>query len=118
MKTSRHYPQRMLTAVAGNRASRAYLTLCAGLIIWVWVDTTLVHQEGASLAGIFPLLVTAPASMLIAVVPEGSVLGYYLVVVAAALVNAGLIGLCVRHLRGGHHPAHPADARAPGLRSS
>ncbi|MCF6526585.1 hypothetical protein HOY81_26490 [Streptomyces sp. JJ36] len=107
-KNSRSRTHRIVQAMTGNWPSRAYLALCAGLLAWVWVDSTFVEHPDASLAGAVPLLVTAPTSIAIALVPDGSAFGYYLVVALAALVNATLIGLALRALRGGDGSSRPA----------
>ena len=88
--------RRVLDAVAGSRASRAYLLVILALLIWVAIDTNLVHQQDASLAAVVPLLATLPWGFAVVLLPDGSPFGYYLVITAAALVNACLLGLVTR----------------------
>lgn len=89
--------RRALTAVFGTRTARVYFLLCCALLSWAVVDAALVDHEDASLAGVVPLLATAPPSLLLSfLVSEGGLIGYALVVLVSAAVNAALIGWCVR----------------------
>ncbi|MEW2632897.1 hypothetical protein AB0903_14890 [Streptomyces sp. NPDC048389] len=44
----------------GNRPARIYLALIAVAAVYVAIDTTFVHHEDASLAGLWLLLLAAP----------------------------------------------------------
>jgi hypothetical protein len=76
-----------------------YLAGCAALLVWALVVTAW-DDSGESMAGVIPLLATAPSSFVLFVLPEG---GAMLIVSFAlgALANATLIGLCSRALRRG-----------------
>ncbi|MGK5446081.1 SCO4225 family membrane protein [Streptomyces radiopugnans] len=94
--------RRVASAVAGTWTARAYLALCGSLLVWVLADAFLVSHEDASMAGVVPLLATAPLSMLFLLAPGEGILTYLSVVVVSALANAALINWCVRALgRGG-----------------
>lgn len=99
--------RRVLTAVAGTWTARAYLVLCGALLVWVLADAALVTHEDASFTGIFPLLATAPLSLLFLLLAPGEgLLVYLLVVVVCAVANAALINWCVRAAgRGGRSAA-------------
>lgn len=79
-----------------------YLAVCAVLMLWALV-VTVTDSTGESMAGVIPALATAPASLLMLVLPDG---GLVIVasVVLGALVNATVIGLCARALRRGNRP--------------
>nr|WP_307792705.1 hypothetical protein [Streptomyces sp. HB132] len=64
---------------------------------------TLGDSSDESMAGVIPLLATAPASLLFLMLPANSVVFFTAVVVGAA-VNAGIIGWCTRALRRGGRP--------------
>ena len=91
--------RRALGAVAGSRASRIYLLVVLALLVWVAVDAAFVHHEDASLAAAVPMLATAPFGFAVALLPESSPVGYFLVIGAAALIDAFLIGLLTRRRR-------------------
>jgi hypothetical protein len=91
--------QRILTAAAGNVWSRVYLGVTLALLIGVWVNSHLVTHADASFAGIFPILFTAPTSLLLLAIPGVEGLGAFLLIVLAAVINATLIGLVVSRLR-------------------
>ncbi|MFP8963060.1 SCO4225 family membrane protein [Streptomyces nanhaiensis] len=94
--------RRAVSAVAGTWTARAYLALCGALLLWVSADAFLVSHEDASMAGVVPVLATAPLSMLLLVAPGEGILTYLSIVVVSALANAALINWCVRALgRGG-----------------
>ncbi|WP_405776171.1 SCO4225 family membrane protein [Streptomyces sp. NBC_00859] len=88
--------------VAGDWVSRGYLMVIAALLVWVWVDTTLVSHPDASFSGVYPILLTAPASLLL-LLPGVSGALAYVVLVAAALVNSTVIALIVRLAFGHRH---------------
>ncbi|MDT0379025.1 hypothetical protein RM572_09605 [Streptomyces sp. DSM 42041] len=92
--------RRALSLVAGNRISQVYLLIVLALLVWVAVDTTLVHQEDASFASVVPMLATLPWGFAVALLPDGSTAGFFAVVVAGALINAALIGLVAGRRRG------------------
>ncbi|MFR9673020.1 SCO4225 family membrane protein [Streptomyces sp. TR06-5] len=91
--------RRPLATATGNRASRLYLLVVLTLLIWAAVDASLVHQQDASFAAIFPVLATAPLGFAVALLPDSSPLGSCMVVACAALVNAWLIGLVAQRRR-------------------
>ncbi|MER5429821.1 hypothetical protein [Streptomyces sp. NPDC002588] len=76
----------------------AYLAVCAALLIWALVVTA-TDDSGESMAGVIPLLATAPASLILLFLPD-----HVTMTVAAiafgALCNAAVIGWCARMLRG------------------
>ncbi|WP_340376482.1 hypothetical protein U5640_16110 [Streptomyces sp. SS7] len=76
----------------------AYLAVCAALLIWALAVTAL-DDSGESMAGVIPLLATAPASLVLLVLPD-HVSMIVLAIVCGALVNATVIGWCSRALRG------------------
>ncbi|MEU1517368.1 hypothetical protein ABZ490_35335 [Streptomyces sp. NPDC005811] len=75
----------------------AYLAVCAGLLVWALVVTAL-DDSGESMAGVVPLLATAPASLVLVVLPD-HVSMIVLAIALGALVNATVIGWCARMLR-------------------
>ncbi|MFE2376427.1 SCO4225 family membrane protein [Streptomyces sp. NPDC059398] len=115
--SGRNLMQRIGRTVAGDWISRGYLVVVAALLVWVWVDTTLVSHPDASFAGVYPILLTAPTSLLL-LLPgiEGALV--YVVLVAAALVNSSVVGLIVRLADGqgpGRGPGHSTSRRVgPG----
>ncbi|WP_460068964.1 SCO4225 family membrane protein [Streptomyces sp. YKOK-I1] len=74
-----------------------YLALCAGLLVWALVVSAL-DDSGESMAGVIPLLATAPASLVLLALPDGIVM-VVLAVAFGALCNAAVIGWCARALR-------------------
>ncbi|PJE95494.1 hypothetical protein CUT44_23110 [Streptomyces carminius] len=92
--------RRVLTAVAGTWTARGYLALCGALLIWAAFDTAFVDHEDASFAALWPLLATAPTSVLLVFLPPaGNLAGYVLLISVAALVNAAVLNWCVRAMR-------------------
>ncbi|TWD16161.1 hypothetical protein FB570_11239 [Streptomyces sp. T12] len=86
----------------GDVFALLYLAVCAGLTVWAFAVSA-GENEDASLAGVIPLLATAPASLFLVSLPGG--IGVFLLaVVIGALANAAVIGWCSRRLRRG--PAH------------
>lgn len=79
-----------------------YLAVCAVLLIWAFV-VTVTDSTGESMAGVIPALATAPASLVMLVLPDSGAL-IVVSVVFGALVNATVIGLCARALRRGNRP--------------
>ncbi|MFE0381680.1 SCO4225 family membrane protein [Streptomyces inhibens] len=102
-----HRPRALLRLAFTNPLSLGYLSLVLAAVLFALVDGLAVHHPDASFAGIWALLLTAPT-----VVPlwlagdalwggSGSPEGYLMAATAvAALVNALLLGLTYRALRG------------------
>ena len=93
---------RCLRHVLGDVAALVYLAVCAVLLVWALV-VTLGDSSGESMAGVIPLLATAPVSFVLVVLPDHTSM-LVVAVVAGALVNAALIGWCSRALRRGGRP--------------
>ncbi|MER6953720.1 MULTISPECIES: SCO4225 family membrane protein [unclassified Streptomyces] len=88
-----------LRHVLGSVFALGYLAICAVLLGWAFV-VSVVDDSGESMAGVVPLLATAPASLLL--LPFGDHYAMFVVtVVVGALVNATVIGWCARALRRG-----------------
>ncbi|WP_344564631.1 SCO4225 family membrane protein [Streptomyces axinellae] len=85
--------------------ARVYLAACAALLIWAVVASS-SDSPDASLAGVVPLIATAPLSLVVFVLPDHMSM-LVLAVVLGALVNALFIGLCVRALSRGLGNAGP-----------
>jgi hypothetical protein len=96
--TGRSLP-RSLRHVYGNVIALVYLALCAALLVWA-LAVSVVDDSGESMAGVIPLLATAPASLVVLVLPGGAAM-LVVGIVFGALVNAAVIGWCARALRGG-----------------
>ncbi|MEU5342177.1 MULTISPECIES: SCO4225 family membrane protein [unclassified Streptomyces] len=77
----------------------AYLGVCAVLLVWALVVTA-GESTDASVAGVIPLLATAPASLVLLVLPDNSLILIPAIALGAA-VNAAIIGWCTRALRRG-----------------
>ncbi|MET9504347.1 hypothetical protein ABZY42_21960 [Streptomyces sp. NPDC006622] len=93
---------RRLRQTFGSVSALVYLALCAALFVWAIV-VSVGDDSGESMAIIFPLLATAPTSLVLLVLPGGLAM-VTVVVVLAALVNAAIIGWCARVLRRGGRP--------------
>ncbi|MEU9184733.1 hypothetical protein AB0D14_09230 [Streptomyces sp. NPDC048484] len=91
---------RLLRHALGDIFARIYLLACAVLLVWALVETTRESSD-ASMAGVIPLLATAPASFVpLMLLPTG--IGMFVAtVVIGALANALVIGWCARALRRG-----------------
>lgn len=76
-----------------------YLGVCAALLVWALVVTA-GDSSGESMAGVIPILATAPASLVFLVLPDSSVM-FPIAVALGAGVNAAIIGWCTRALRRG-----------------
>ncbi len=101
-RSSRPSPlRRALGTATGNRFSRAYLLVVLALLIWVAIDTVLVHQQDASFAAVFPMLATLPWGLAVALLPDGATAGSFAVLILGALINATLIGLLAGRRRDG-----------------
>ncbi|MEU2281843.1 hypothetical protein ABZ614_07835 [Streptomyces sp. NPDC013178] len=83
----------------GDVVARVYLAVCAALLVWALV-VTVGDDSGESMAGVIPLLATAPASLVLLVLPDHYAM-FVVAVVVGALVNAAVIGWCARALRRG-----------------
>lgn len=110
--------RRIFSAATDNWLSRAYLAVCAGLLIWVAADAQF-HGNDPSFAGVWPIVATLPVSLAAVaaalgadlVLPQVLLLPLLIVLIsAAACLNATLLGLLVRSLRhrGTSHSAPPA----------
>jgi hypothetical protein len=88
-----------------NPFALAYLALCAALLVWA-VVVSLTDDSGESMAGVVPLLATAPASLLFLVLPGGAAV-LVVAIALGALVNATVIGWCARALSRGNRPDPP-----------
>ncbi|MGW2511850.1 SCO4225 family membrane protein [Streptomyces scopuliridis] len=83
-----------------------YLGVCAVLLVWALV-VTIGAGSDESMAGVIPLLATAPASLVLLVLPDSDVMPIVMPVIAIALgaaVNTAIIGWCTRTLRRGGRP--------------
>ncbi|WP_343243775.1 hypothetical protein [Streptomyces sp. SID13726] len=80
-------------------AALIYLALCAALLVWAIV-VTVGDSSDESMAGVIPLLATAPCSLVLLALPDGWVM-VVLAVAFGAVVNATVIGWCARMLRRG-----------------
>lgn len=76
-----------------------YLAVCAVLLVWALVVTA-ADSSDESMAGVIPLLATAPAGFVFLALPDGAAM-FVVAVVLGALVNATVIGWCARSLRRG-----------------
>ncbi|MCX4681096.1 hypothetical protein OG413_38480 [Streptomyces sp. NBC_01433] len=74
-----------------------YLAVCAILLIWA---LTVDAGDDASFAGVIPTFATAPVSLVLLVLPDHISMAIFAIALGA-LVNAVLIGWCVRTLRRG-----------------
>ncbi|MET9919273.1 hypothetical protein ABZZ04_19560 [Streptomyces sp. NPDC006435] len=93
---------RRLRHVLGDVVALVYLAVCAALSVWAVVVT--VHDSsGESMAGVIPLLATAPASLVLLVLPDHAAM-FVVAVALGAVVNAAVIGWCSRALRRGSGP--------------
>ncbi len=90
---------RSLRHALGNVVARVYLAVCALLLVWA-VVVSVGDSSDESMAGVIPLLATAPASLVLLVLPDHPAM-LVAAVVLGAVVNATVIGWCARALRGG-----------------
>lgn len=72
------------------------------IVVWT-VVVTVMDDSGESMAGVVPVLATAPASLVLLVLPDGRAM-FVVAVVLGALVNASVIGWCARALSRGSRP--------------
>ncbi|WP_405563855.1 SCO4225 family membrane protein [Streptomyces sp. NBC_01180] len=105
--------RRIGRTVAGDWVSRGYLVVIAALLVWVWVDTTLVSHPDASFSGVYPILLTLPTSLLL-LLPGVEAPLTWVVLVAAALVNSTFISLIVRRAFGPGSGSGPSSSRHVG----
>ncbi|MFF1921857.1 SCO4225 family membrane protein [Streptomyces sp. NPDC058221] len=99
MPVSDRFPGRVPRLAVGDVIALVYLVACAGLLIWACVVTA-IDDSGESMAGVVPLLASAPVSLVLLMLPGGTAT---LVLAGAlgALVNAAIIRWCARALRRG-----------------
>ncbi|MEU2447669.1 hypothetical protein ABZ588_29715 [Streptomyces althioticus] len=91
----------LLRRLYGDAFALVYLGVCAALTVWAFAASA-GENEDASLAGVVPVLATAPVSVAALALPGGRP-AFVLAVAAGALVNATLITWCSRRLRGEKH---------------
>ncbi|WP_447038398.1 SCO4225 family membrane protein [Streptomyces sp. DSM 118878] len=92
-------PSRIRRFSPADLTALAYAVVCAGLLIWAVVVTALDTTD-ESMAGVIPILATAPTSLLFLALPDGP--GYFIAaVVVGTLVNAAVIRWCGRALSRG-----------------
>lgn len=78
-------------------AALVYLAVCAALLVWALISSATSDE---SMAGVIPLLATAPVSLVLLALPDGTAM-VVLAVAIGALANAAAIGWCARALRRG-----------------
>ncbi|MFI2033441.1 SCO4225 family membrane protein [Streptomyces bottropensis] len=76
-----------------------YLGVCVVLLVWA-VVVTVGDSTDESMAGVIPLFATAPASLVLLVLP-GNIVMAFIAVAFGAAVNTAIIGWCTRALRRG-----------------
>ncbi|MEU6256690.1 hypothetical protein [Streptomyces sp. NPDC047043] len=82
---------------AGGTIALVYVVICAALFIWALVVSA---NSDESMAGVIPLLATAPVSLVLLVLPDGTAM-LVVAVALGALVNAAVITWCARALSRG-----------------
>ncbi|CAM3260213.1 SCO4225 family membrane protein [Streptomyces albus] len=88
-----------------NPASLTYLAVVVATVLFTAGDVLLNTSPDASLAGVWMFFATAPLSpVLLPLVPDSSWLAF-VVVAAAALVQAAVIGAVYHAIRGRLRPA-------------
>ncbi|MFI5688089.1 SCO4225 family membrane protein [Streptomyces sp. NPDC051636] len=88
------------TAVARNRLSWLYLAVTAAVLTWAVTDQASLTHTDATFSAVWPLLLTAPTSWLLLVLPAESLAVYTGVVTLAAVANAWFIAKLIRTARG------------------
>ncbi|MGW2447886.1 SCO4225 family membrane protein [Streptomyces sp. NPDC001675] len=83
----------LLATATGNWVSRTYLAIAAALLVWAYVDAAFIAQADSSFAGVYAIMVTAPASLVLLTIGAFSQLPFSLIIMVCALLNAWLIGL-------------------------
>ncbi|WUI52118.1 hypothetical protein OHS59_23720 [Streptomyces sp. NBC_00414] len=92
----------------GDVFALVYLAVCAGLLVWAVVVSTRDSPD-ASMAGVIPLLATAPGSFVpLMLLPEGAAT-FVGTVAFGAVLNALVIGVCARALRRGGSASGPVS---------
>lgn len=100
--------RRFVLGATDNWLSRGYLSVCAGLLIWVAADALFMSGNDPSFAGVWPVFATLPTSLLVMAVaagaagllPSAAALPLFLFMLAgAAFVNAALLGVLLRSIR-------------------
>lgn len=81
-----------------------YLGVCAVLLVWA-LAVTAGDSSGESMAGVIPILATAPGSLVFLVLPDHEAM-FVIAVVLGAAVNAAIIGWCTRALRRGRRASN------------
>lgn len=94
--SGRSFPSRLRRALA-HPAALVYLAVCAALLVWAIVVST-GDSSDESMAGVIPLLATAPASLVLLVLPDHAAM-LVVSVILGALTNATIIGWCAQALR-------------------
>lgn len=61
-------PARRPRLAAGDVIALVYLVICAALLVWAFVVSA-GDDSGESMAGVIPLLATAPASLVLLMLP-------------------------------------------------
>ncbi|MEU6765229.1 hypothetical protein ABZ916_22185 [Streptomyces sp. NPDC046853] len=95
----RSFRHRFRRPTVGTAVALAYLAVCAALLVWALVVTA-TDTSDESMAGVIPLLATAPASFVLLLLPGGTAM-VIVAVTAGALVNAAIINWCARALSRG-----------------
>ncbi|MET7567770.1 hypothetical protein ABZT04_04610 [Streptomyces sp. NPDC005492] len=95
-------PLHRLGRTLRNPFALAYLLICAALLIWA-LAVTLTDDSGESMAGVIPVLATAPGSLVFLVLPDNAAV-LVVAIAIGALVNASVIGWCARALSRGNRP--------------
>lgn len=90
-------PRRLRLSV-GSTIALVYVAICAALLVWALVVSA---GSDESMAGVIPLLATAPASLVLLVLPDGTAM-LVVSIALGALVNAAIITWCARALRRGN----------------
>ncbi|WP_326675353.1 SCO4225 family membrane protein [Streptomyces sp. NBC_01237] len=103
MTTSKNPFLRTVREALSSVVALVYLGACAILLIWA---LTADAGDDASFAGVIPTLATAPVSLVLLVLPDHISMAV-LAIALGALVNAVLIGWCVRTLRRGRGGSTP-----------
>lgn len=94
--SGRSFPRRLRRAL-GHPAALIYLAVCAALLVWAFVVSA-GDSSDESMAGVIPLVATAPASLALLALPDHPAM-LVVSVILGALVNAAIIGWCARALR-------------------
>ncbi|MDO0933487.1 hypothetical protein QQY66_18000 [Streptomyces sp. DG2A-72] len=90
---------RILRLALSDVVARVYLAVCAVLLVGA-LAVTVADRSDESMAGVIPLLATAPVSVVLLALPDNGAM-LVLAVVIGAIVNATIIGCCARALRRG-----------------